>query len=177
MGELAKFVTHQFTIPMKWLIKIFRTTLRQNRWRTTGTYSTLSHAGIDISASLRCTDPGKDGILMSDIARLDNSDTHLAIMFNLWYQTEPDIKQNRSILIPKGKTGHDVGNWRPLTLSSVILRLYSKRLTKSTFICPRQRGFLAEGSTQENIWVKSRASGFSQGVRFCLSSSHSGRSS
>jgi hypothetical protein len=37
-----------------------------------------------------------------------------------------EIKENRSILLPKGTTGlENVDNWRPLTISSVMLRLYT----------------------------------------------------
>ena len=122
-------------------------------------------SGEEILASVRRTNiksaPGEDSISMTDLVGLAQYDAHLAIAFNLWFlvgRQPSGIKQNRSILIPKKTTGlHDLKNWRPLTLSSVVARLYSKvlatRLTESTFICPRQRGFITGASTTENIWV------------------------
>ena len=42
-----------------------------------------------------------------------------------------EIKENRSILLPKGTTDlENMDNWRPLTISSVMLRLYTNILAK-----------------------------------------------
>jgi retron-type reverse transcriptase len=65
------------------------------------------------------------------------------------------IKQNRSILLPKGEENLDnINNWRPLTISSVILRLYTsliaKRVLTSYKINPRQRGFIEASGCSEN---------------------------
>lgn len=53
---------------------------------------------------------------------------------NIWLymrKVPNQIKDNISILLPKGTTGLDgVNSWRPLTISSVMLRLYTNILAK-----------------------------------------------
>lgn len=57
----------------------------------------------------------------------------------------PEIfKGNRSILLPKGNESlEDVNNWRSLTISSYVLRLYTsllaRRVLDSCALSPRQR--------------------------------------
>jgi hypothetical protein len=56
-------------------------------------------------------------------------------IYNVWLYTRKvpnQIKDNRSILLPKETTDlDDENNWRPLTISSVMLRLYTNILAKS----------------------------------------------
>ena len=105
------------------------------------------------------TAPGPDGVSLASIVKLDKTGHLLAAMFNIWLllgRLPRELKANRSILLPKGSSNlHDIGNWRPLTLSSVVLRLYSRvlaaRLSDSAAIHPRQKGFTKGVSLAENI--------------------------
>jgi hypothetical protein len=71
------------------------------------------------------------------------------------------IKDNRSILLPKGTIDlDDVNNWRPLTISSVMLGLYTnilvKRVTKGVPLNPRQRGLIEAPVCSENGFLLQR---------------------
>uniref|UniRef100_A0A3B3ZBK2 Reverse transcriptase domain-containing protein n=1 Tax=Periophthalmus magnuspinnatus TaxID=409849 RepID=A0A3B3ZBK2_9GOBI len=69
------------------------------------------------------------------------------------------LKPSRTVLIKKTGGGEltEIKNWRPLTLSSVILRLFShlmaQRLTDACPVHPRQRGFIEGPGASENITV------------------------
>ena len=105
------------------------------------------------------TAPGPDGVSLAEIANLDKTGYLLAAMFNTWLllgRLPSGLKANRSILLPKGSDNlNDIGNWRPLTLSSVILRLYSRalaaRLADNVSLNPRQKGFIKGSNLAENI--------------------------
>ena len=95
---------------------------------------------------------------------LISSDPHghfLANLFNCFLlrgSVPACIKSNRSILLPKGDTGlDDVNNWRPLTISSVVLRLYtsclSKRVLETFVLNGRQRGFIDAPGCDENSFL------------------------
>lgn len=65
------------------------------------------------------------------------------------------VKENRSILLPKGSTGFDdINNWQPLTIASVLLRLYknviASRVSWLVDMNPRQRGFVSAPGCGEN---------------------------
>ena len=71
------------------------------------------------------------------------------------------IKDDRSILLPKGTTDlDDVNNWRPLTISSVMLRLCTnilpKRVTKGVPLNPRQRGLIEAPGCSVNGFLLQR---------------------
>lgn len=111
-----------------------------------------------ISASKRDSATGPDGVSLSALKDLDNTARLLTNIFNIWWYSKkvPEVvKQNRSILLPKGTENlHDINNWRPLTISSVILRLYTKvlarRATQHIHLNPRQRGFIDAPGCSEN---------------------------
>lgn len=102
---------------------------------------------------------GPDGVNVESVRRMEKSKGLITILLNswLWLGKVPKVvKENRSILLPKGSEElHDIGNWRPLTISSVLLRLYTKllasRLLKATPLNPRQRGFIKAPGCDENI--------------------------
>lgn len=58
--------------------------------------------------------------------------SELTTMFNIWLgiQRIPNqLKENKTILIPKSNTDQsNIKNWRPITISSMILRTYNKIL-------------------------------------------------
>ena len=102
--------------------------------------------------------PGPDGITLEALKVLDKSFGTITNVFNTWLVTKkvPEtMKANRSILLPKGSEGLDsVNNWRPLTISSVLLRLYTnilaKRVKEAVPLNPRQRGFILAPGCSEN---------------------------
>ena len=102
--------------------------------------------------------PGPDKIRKRDIEECIEIE-ELTVLFNIWYVTgeiPDDVKQCRSILIPKSSDHLEViGNWRPITIGSMILRLFSriltKRLAKALPISPRQRGFIEAPGCSENL--------------------------
>ena len=65
------------------------------------------------------------------------------------------LKASRSLLLPKGTTDMlNISNWRPLSISSVLLRLYTKllakRLTSAVSLHPSQRGFIPAPGVEQN---------------------------
>ncbi|CAK9829662.1 Retrovirus-related Pol polyprotein from type-2 retrotransposable element R2DM [Anthophora retusa] len=71
-------------------------------------------------------------------------------------------KVNRTTLIPKpGKSVEDVANWRPITIGSLLGRLYSamidKRIRSKTSQNLRQKGFTKEDGCKYNIAILNSA--------------------
>lgn len=91
--------------------------------------------------------------------------THeLYAAFNLWLaiQRVPDqLKENKTILIPKGNTDQSqIKNWRPITISSMILRTYNKilgyRMNRVFKTSDKQVGFKPVNGCGINIaWLHS----------------------
>ena len=65
------------------------------------------------------------------------------------------LMQNRSILLPKSGNLQEIGNWRPLTISSVVLRFYTKvmaaRMLAAVPLNPQQRGFIKAAGCAKNV--------------------------
>ncbi|VDI58124.1 Hypothetical predicted protein [Mytilus galloprovincialis] len=107
---------------------------------------------------------GPDGIALDDLKSIDKSNAMLTNIFNVWLFTRlvpSTIKENRSILLPKGTEGlDDINNWRPLTISSVMLRLYTNILASRVLgaipMNPRQRGFIIAPGCSENSMLIQR---------------------
>uniref|UniRef100_A0A8C3SAH1 Reverse transcriptase n=1 Tax=Chelydra serpentina TaxID=8475 RepID=A0A8C3SAH1_CHESE len=107
--------------------------------------------------------PGPDKVSLGDLIRVDPEGDTLAGLFNTWLVTGiiPDgIKECRSLLIPKTmdpEALQDLGNWRPLTIGSIVLRLFSRiltnRLAKACPLNARQRGFIAAPGCSENLKI------------------------
>lgn len=101
--------------------------------------------------------PGLDGVKKTHL-RTQDTEYLLAKYFNLlllksYYPN--DWKQNRTTLIPKvGRDRKDVKNWRPLTIGSLVGRLFSglldKRLRMYIAQYPRQKGFSDENGCYIN---------------------------
>ncbi|KAG7196444.1 hypothetical protein KM043_000647 [Ampulex compressa] len=69
---------------------------------------------------------------------------------------------NRTTLIPKvGKDLKDVRNWRPITIGSIISRIFSSlidsRIRAAVSQCKRQKGFTKENGCQSNILLLQRS--------------------
>lgn len=106
---------------------------------------------------------GPDGIKRRNLHQFDGDGKMLACIFNGILVTgvlPPCLKKSRTTLIPKSTDPMklaDIGNWRPLTISSVICRAFSgiltRRLTEVCELHPRQRGFIASPGCAENLAV------------------------
>ena len=104
----------------------------------------------EVSAQLKrmetCTAPGPDLIRVPDLRALDPAD--LACLFNLFilHENVPKVlKVNRTTMIPKSAEP-GIGDWRPITVASVVDRLFAKileaRLSRCLRLDPAQRGFI-----------------------------------
>ncbi len=67
------------------------------------------------------------------------------------------LTPNRSILLPKSGDPTIVNNWRPLTIGTLVLRLYTamlaRRISNAVKLNPRQRGFIPAQSCFENLYL------------------------
>ena len=78
---------------------------------------------------------GPDRITVAQLKRkMEENPGFLAGVYTLWLRSgkvPEKLKASRSLLLPKGTTDmQNIGNWRPLSISSVLLRLYTKILAK-----------------------------------------------
>ncbi|KAK9535952.1 hypothetical protein VZT92_005783 [Zoarces viviparus] len=106
---------------------------------------------------------GPDGISKRALAQWDPSGEKLAKMFSSWLVAGmiPTVfKECRTTLLPKTMDPHklgDINEWRPITIGSMILRLFSrlltKRLIKACPLHPRQRGFIAAPGCADNLMI------------------------
>lgn len=107
------------------------------------------------------TAKGLDNITIQEAKKLVSNE--LFVAFNIWFacsRIPKEIKMNRTTLLPKGNTDHDkITNWRPITISSILLRLYNKilckRLEKIVRTDDRQLGFKPLNGCSLNIqWLQ-----------------------
>jgi hypothetical protein len=125
---------------------------------------------LDASKTMRKgTAAGPDGVTLKAVQTADRFGKARANLFNTWLLTgkvPTDLKQNRSILLPKTGDLTEIGNWRPLTIASVLLRQYtailSARLTRAVHLNPRQRGFIKAQGCVENTSLVQLALKFSK---------------
>ena len=118
---------------------------------------------INVGQIKRNTAPGPDGITRLMLSDWDPSGEKLARLFNAWLVAgviPKAFKECRTTLIPKSTDPvalREVGNWRPITIGSLILRLFSRimteRLARACPINPRQRGFISSPGCSENLKV------------------------
>lgn len=100
---------------------------------------------------------GPDGLVKSDL-RAKGISKALSAMFNLLLLARhypAAWRSNRTTLIPKpGKDAADVKNWRPITISSMLSRLFSslldRRLRSALRQNARQKGFTDENGCFAN---------------------------
>jgi hypothetical protein len=86
----------------------------------------------------------------------------LELLFNTWLalkQVPAAFKTARTILIPKSGDTSDPNNWRPITICSLISRLYAKllasRLSKCANLSERQKAFRPVDGCGENTAILS----------------------
>uniref|UniRef100_A0A8C4NSX5 ribonuclease H n=1 Tax=Dicentrarchus labrax TaxID=13489 RepID=A0A8C4NSX5_DICLA len=110
-----------------------------------------------------CSAPGPDKVRRGDLLRWDPKGSKLASLFNtmLYSGKIPMcLKVGRTTLIPKTSDEAklaNIGQWRPITIGSVILRAFSgvinKRLAGTCPIHVRQRGFIESSGCSENLSI------------------------
>jgi hypothetical protein len=100
---------------------------------------------------------GPDRLPLGDIKRIAKNELWCA--YNIWLGSRriPDsLKVNRTVLLPKGKDDLDkIKNWRPITISSLLIRIYNKILAKrmsSVFhTSSKQTGFKPVNGVGQNV--------------------------
>ncbi|KAJ8868049.1 hypothetical protein PR048_031858 [Dryococelus australis] len=100
--------------------------------------------------------PGPDGILVQQWRRIPTG--MKVVLFNLFLLTDdfPDwLLQARTVLLPKCEIPSIPSDFRPISISSVIMRHYHKiiaqRIQNSIKIAPQQRAFQCAGGLAENL--------------------------
>ncbi|KAK9535979.1 hypothetical protein VZT92_005804 [Zoarces viviparus] len=106
---------------------------------------------------------GPDGISKRALTQWDPSGEKLAKMFSPWLvagKIPNAFKECRTTLLPKTmepKKLSDINEWRPITIGSMVLRLFSRlltrRLAKACPLHPRQRGFIAAPGCADNLMI------------------------
>jgi hypothetical protein len=86
----------------------------------------------------------------------------LELIFNTWFvlqQVPAPFKMARTILLPKSGDTSDPNNWRPITICSLIGRLYAKllagRLSLSAALSERQKAFVPVDGCGQNTAILS----------------------
>ncbi|KAK7881390.1 hypothetical protein WMY93_029799 [Mugilogobius chulae] len=107
--------------------------------------------------------PGPDGLTRVHLKVFDPTGTKLAAIYNRWLVSghiPESLKKGLTTLIPKAtdpSMADKIKYWRPLTLSSTLVRVFSNILTKRFLeacpIHPRQKGFVEGPGASENITV------------------------
>lgn len=115
----------------------------------------------NIKEMTKTSAPGPDGITLGDLSKMDPKNSWMMEIFKLWIVsvTITDMgRECQTVLIPKSNKSdrlREINNWRPITICSIVLRLYSRiitaRLTKACPIHLRQRGFLRAAGCSENL--------------------------
>ena len=124
--------------------------------------SPITKMDIDtvIKKTKRDTAKGIDQVTLHEAKLLADED--LIVAFNIWLgcrRIPSELKLNRTTLIPKGNQGLDnITNWRPITISSILLRLFNKiigyRMSKFFEIDKRQMGFTPiNGCSMNILWL------------------------
>lgn len=110
------------------------------------------------------TAPGRDGLKKSALLGPAKAEI-LAQFFNLilaWGVWPTEWKTNRTTLLPKeGKDPTLAANYRPLTISSTVNRVFmgilDGHIRSLITIHPRQKGFVAEPGCYQNIQILDQA--------------------
>lgn len=104
------------------------------------------------------TAPGPDGLTLKEVSKIPPS--ILAIIFTNWlaFATLPDeLKVAKTVFIPKSRSATTGGDFRPITISSIILRLYTRallrRFSQDHVFHELQGGFGDDRSASSNIII------------------------
>lgn len=107
--------------------------------------------------------PGPDRVAKRDILEWDPGCETLTRLFNMWWfngVVPARLKRCCTILFPKSSDPGavmEIGNWRPITIGSMILRVFTRVLTKRMSnacpLHPSQWGFRPAPGCSENIEI------------------------
>lgn len=108
----------------------------------------------------KSTAPGPDGIKRLDVNHWDRKEV-LHLLFNLLLlsgKQPTEWRMNRTTLIPKpGKDASRVENYRPITIGSLLSRIYwgciDQKFRSKVRFTPRQKGFTSEAGCFNNIHI------------------------
>lgn len=95
--------------------------------------------------NMKKTSPGIDNVRLKDVNKIGSA--RLALLYNgmlLAHHTPVGLRKNRTCLIPKCSSAATPNKWRPITISSTIIRIMHKLLAKrmeAVSINMNQRGF------------------------------------
>lgn len=116
-----------------------------------------------IKAMAPHTSPGPDRIRRLDLLKVDGKGSKLAKMFNGWLvsgRIPKTMKRSITTLLPKQVSAEklkEVSAWRPISVSSTILRTFSgimaKRMREACPPHPWQRGFVEEAGCSANVYT------------------------
>ncbi|KAK9521357.1 hypothetical protein VZT92_021173 [Zoarces viviparus] len=109
------------------------------------------------------TATGPDGISKGALQQWHPTGEKLAKMFSSWLvagKIPRAFKECRTTLLPKTMDPEklkDVNEWRPITIGSMVIRLFSRiltrRMSKASPLHPRQRGFIAAPGCSEYLMI------------------------
>jgi len=103
------------------------------------------------------TSPGLDGWSLPFVLGIGMD--NLAMIFNKWAVEgcPAGEKACRTVLIHKGGDRSEVGNFRPITIGNILLRIYAKiwddRLRRKIEISLRQKAFIPTDGCYENVKI------------------------
>ena len=102
------------------------------------------------------TSPGPDGRSLEDLKQLDPAKLLWALNSMLHLEDVPDRwAKGKTILIPKVNSPTQPGEYRPITVTSLLLRTFNKiiaaRLMKAAPLPSRQKGFAPEEGVAANL--------------------------
>ena len=163
VDDLTKAYTAQWedTGPLKGLGQF------QSKDKADNTYFespiTASEVLGNLKAGKKDSAAGPDGINRERLREWDAKGDKLGAIFASWQlagRIPKAFKQGRTTLIPKSMVEEElaeIGGWRPITIGSTVLRLFSRiltgRLEKACPINPRQRGFTPTPGCAENLMI------------------------
>lgn len=110
-----------------------------------------------ISQTKNSTAVGPDRVSIDSVRKIARNELWCA--FNIWIgkrKIPEQLKNNRTVLLPKGKEGlENIKNWRPITIASILLRLYNKILARRMQTVFRtslkQKGFKPINGVGQNV--------------------------
>ena len=124
----------------------------------------------EVVTHLKATDKtsaaGVDGVKRDDLLTWDPEGKKLAKLYGSWLAAgyvPTGVKTARTVLLPKSTDQQsllDASNWRPITIGSMLIRLFSRllngRLTDACEIHARQRGFRSTPGCAENLHTSTK---------------------
>ncbi|KRZ01857.1 Retrovirus-related Pol polyprotein from type-1 retrotransposable element [Trichinella zimbabwensis] len=107
---------------------------------------------VEVARELKAARPtavGPDGLKLQKLRELNAFD--IASLFNLWLKAGKlpvSVKASRTIFIPKIDGTSDISKCRPITIASMLYRLFSRIITKglatAVHLSERQKAFLPD---------------------------------